>query len=436
MEPMSGGLIACGIALLLLLVGVPIAFSLGIGGSVGIFLIRDWATVTSFWAMTPFSTIGTVHQVVLPLFILMGHFAFVAGITRDAYDIGRKWVGKLPGGLAIATVFGCAAFAACCGSSVAEAAAMGKITIPEMRKHGYQPNIAAGLVASAGALGILIPPSLILVLYGIVAEVSIAKMLLAGIIPGILCAIIYSVGIIIMAYIQPAAMGRTQNVPYYSWKERIVSLKGLLGIFLVFFSVMGSIWFGLATASEASALGVGVTLVYLLLRSKQKRKDLTDGMKEAASVTCMILLIIVCAGLFGMALTLSQIPQALSAFVADLALSRWIVMILMLLAYFILGCFMDGISMLFLTIPIFLPIVNTLHFDPVWFGVIVTIMIEVGVITPPVGLNVYVIAGVAPDIPMYDIFKGVIPFLLMELFALAFLVAFPAITLWLPKSVG
>jgi len=433
MDPTLIGLLTLLLLAVLLLLGVPVAFSLAFAGIVSIFVLRGWVPLTFFLSNFPFTTVAVFAYVVLPLFILTGHLAFASGISRNAFDLANTWLNRIPGGLAIASVFGCAAFAAVSGASVATAATMGKIAIPEMRRYGYSDALASGCVAAGGTLGILIPPSGVLIIYAIITEVNLGPLLIAGLLPGILTAVIYSIGIYLIAKFKPLHVGTTESIGF-SWKERLISLKNGVEILILFIVVMGGIYFGVFTATEASAFGALTALLILVLKSKERKKAFLDGLQEAVATTTMVGLIIVGAGLFSLAITQSKIPTELARYIIGLQLPPWAMLITILFPYLVLGCFLDGISLLFLTLPIVFPLVQALNFNPIWFGILVTKAVEIGCITPPLGLNVYVIKGMNPDIPLKEIFKGCVPFLIMELIIMVILGSFPIITLFLPNT--
>ncbi|MFC1993177.1 TRAP transporter large permease [Chloroflexota bacterium] len=416
----------------LLMIGAPVYLALSIVGLGGIALLLgpDKAMVTMM--NQPFPYLAKFTLALVPLFIMMGHFAFGAGISRNAYDIGRKWMSRFPASLGLATIVGCAGFAATCGSSVASAATMGTVAIPEMERFGYDRKFATGCVASGGLLGIMIPPSIPLVIYAIVTETSVGAQLVAGFLPGILTAVVFMIGIIFLVRrdpkLAPPAMG-------YTWKERIISLMSGWGIVLLFMVVIGGMYAGVFTPSEAASWGAIVALIMMIGTKKDIRKKFVSALSQTVRTTGMIFIIILAAWFYSLFLTLSGASHAISNWVMGLNVAPIVIIIIVLAIYLPLGMFLEPTSILVITLPIFHPIiVNQLGFNSIWFGILVVKMIEIGLITPPVGMNVFVIAGVAPHVPLEDIFKGILPFVLFEIVTTGLLIAFPIISLWLPQQ--
>ncbi|MBW2339417.1 MAG: TRAP transporter large permease [Deltaproteobacteria bacterium] len=432
MGPLTAGLLMIVLLLVLLSIGLPIAFSLGVSGVICIYMVTGWDTTYGFISTTPFNTSASWLYVVLPLFVLMGMLAYSAGINEDAFTIANNWLGRIKGGLAMATIVACSIFGATSGSSIAAAATMGKLAIPEMRRFGYSMKLAAGSVAGGGTLSVMIPPSGILVIYGIITEESIGKLLIAGLAPGLLSALIYMVGIYLLCAIRPE-MAPSAKVKV-SWSVRFGSLKNGYGATLIFGIVMGGIYTGIFTPTEAGAFGAAVALVLVLMKSKTRFQSLREGLTETAKVTCMFFTIVICAHFFTLGLTVSSIPKVLVTYLVGLSMHPKLILIILLFVYLPLGMFLDTVSMLFLTLPIIFPVVKALGFSGIWFGILVTKLIEVSLITPPVGLNVYVIKGILPEVEIGTIFRGVIPFLIMDILTLMILFIFPQITLWLPST--
>ena len=432
MEPVTAGILMIILLLVLLSIGLPIAFSLGVSGVICIFMVTGWETTYGFMSTTPFNTSASWLYVVLPLFILMGMLSYSAGINRDAFIIANNWLGRIKGGLAMATIGACSVFGATSGSSIAAAATMGKLAIPEMRRFKYSMELAAGCVAGGGTLSVMIPPSGILVIYGIITEESIGKLLMAGLIPGILSAFIYMVGIYLWCTIKPNIAPPTDI--RVSWKVRIASLKDGYGAVLIFGVVMGGIYTGIFTPTEAGAFGAGVALILLLMKSKARFLSLREGLTETAKVTCMFFTIVICAHFFTLGLTVSGIPKALVTHLIGLDMHPKVILVMLLMVYLPLGMFLDTVSLLFLTLPILFPVVKAFGFSGIWFGILVTKLIEVSLITPPLGLNVYVIKGILPEVETGTIFRGCIPFLIMDILTLMILFFFPQTVLWLPST--
>ena len=434
MEPITAGVLMIILLLVLLSIGLPIAFSLGISGAICIYMVTGWDTTYGFLSTTPFNTSASWLYVVLPLFILMGMLSYAAGINQDAFTIANYWVGRIKGGLAMATIIACSIFGATSGSSIAAAATMGKLAIPEMRRYNYSMEMAAGCVAGGGTLSVMIPPSGILVIYGIITEESIGRLLIAGLLPGLLSAFIYMLGIYIWCTIKPNIAPSTDVS--VSWRARIASLKNGYSAVLIFGVVMGGIYTGIFTPTEAGAFGAGVALILLLVKSKSRFKSLREGLIETAKVTCMFFTIVICAHFFTLGLTVSGIPRALVTYLTSLNMHPNVILVMLLLVYLPLGMFLDTVSLLFLTLPILFPVVKSLGFSGIWFGILVTKLIEVSLITPPLGLNVYVIKGILPEVEIGTIFRGCIPFLIMDILTLMILFLFPQIVLWLPSTMN
>jgi len=418
--------------LVLLAIGLPIAFSLGISGIICVYMVAGWDTTYGFLSTTPFNTSASWLYVVLPLFILMGMLSYSAGINQDAFTIANYWLGRIKGGLAMATIGACSVFGATSGSSIAAAATMGKLAIPQMRRYRYSMELAAGCVAGGGTLSVMIPPSGILVIYGIITEESIGRLLIAGLLPGLLSAFIYMLGIYILCSIRPNMAPSTDI--RVGWKARFASLKNGYGAVLIFGVVMGGIYTGIFTPTEAGAFGAAVALVLLLMKSKRRFRSLAEGLTETAKVTCMFFTIVICAHFFTLGLTVSGIPKALVTYLTGLNMHPKLILIVFLFVYLPLGMFLDTVSLLFLTLPIIFPVVKAMGFSGIWFGILVTKLIEVSLITPPLGLNVYVIKGILPEVDTGTIFKGCIPFLIMDILTLMILFLFPPIVLWLPST--
>jgi C4-dicarboxylate transporter DctM subunit len=431
--------IAVGISILVVLFllsfGLPVYASLGITGILGCLAIKGPNLAFAQLKVFPYATTASYLLVVIPLFIIMGHFAFNAGLSRDTYQIGKTWFSRFPAGIGMATVVGCAGFAACTGSSVATAATMGSIAIPEMLKLGYDRKIACGIVAAGGTLGILIPPSVILVFYGSITDTSVGALLVAGFIPGIISIFIYLFGLLFLGWIYPTLTPDSKSV---SWSERFRALKGGWGLGLLFLIVIGGLYIGLFTPTEAASTGAFFALVMVFIRRKQVKK-LVDALVgcfvSTLRTTCMVFMVLIGAGLYSFFLTLAQVPQSLSGWVATLPIPPIGVVGLFLIILIPLGMFLDSFSVLVISLPIIFPVVvGQLGYDAVWFGILCTKMCEFGLITPPVGLNVYVLASVRPDIPLTDIFRGCLWFLLFDVVTILILWLFPILTTWLPST--
>ncbi len=426
---LAPGLAIIGLLLVLLLTRLPIAFALAAAGMVGLVTARPWRAVEFLLSTFAYSATANFAYIVLPLFLFMGQMAFSAGLSRQAFDAGQKWLGRVPGGLAAATVFGCAAFSTICGSSVATASTMARVALPEMLKKGYSGKLAAGCIAAGGTLGVLIPPSGILVVYSIATNVSLVKLFVAALVPGILTAIIYVIGIIIWVKLQPEIAPDPKLEPKPSWGERFGALGRTWELAVLFAAVMGTIYLGVATATEAAALGALFALIAVLRRPGRKRAVL-DGLRDTGTATCSIFALVIGAGLFSLGLSTTGFPTHLATLVTGLNLSQTGTIVLLLVPFLILGCFVDGLSMILIMMPIVYPIVQQVGFDGVLFGLLVVKMVEIGAITPPVGLNVFVVKSMAPNVELRDMFYGCIPFVILELMIVAMLITFPQIALF------
>ena len=433
MDPQTIGIVGIAVLFLLLLIGMPIGFALAFVGFWGISLITDIQVALPTLLRSFYGTFTTYSFTVIPLFVLMGELASVSGLSHGIYNVADKWLRRLPGGLGIATIGACSGFAAICGSSVATAATLGMVALPEMKKYNYDVRLSTGSVAAGGTLGFLIPPSIGFVVYGILTEQSIGKLLVSGFIPGFLLAFAYILIIVTWVKIDPSsAPSNPEAVPF---KEKLRSLKAVWELIVVFFLVMGGIYLGFFTPTEAGAVGAFFLFVVTLFRRKLTWPALVAAMTSTTKVSVMIFMILAGAYVFTYFMALTMIPMNLSAYLSGMELSRYAILVVILIGYLILGCFLDATSMMVLTLPVILPTILQLGFDPIWFGVIAVLMMEAGLITPPLGLNIFVISGVA-QVPMETVFKGSI-FFLFAIFAVVVLVTvFPQIALFLPGIMG
>jgi tripartite ATP-independent transporter DctM subunit len=431
MNPVEVGLLGCALLLLLLFWGMPIAFVMMLVGFLGISYLSSVETALPLLADNLYSGVAHYPYTIIPLFVLMGTFATSAGITTELYNTFEKWLRRLPGGLGIATIAACAGFAAVSGSSVAAAAAMGQVALPQMRRFGYDPKLATGVVAAGGTLSFLIPPSLGFVIFGMLTEQSIGKLLIAGIIPGLFLSLSYALIVYIRVKLNP---NLAPMVPEkVSLREKILALKGVWETLLVFCIVMGGIYGGLINPTEAGAVGAFCLFVIVILKGRLSKKALVDGLLDTIRISCMVIFLVAGANMFSYFLALSTIPTKVSIWIAGLSVSKYLILTIILAIYLMLGCFLDAVSMMVLTLPVVFPIIVSLNFDPIWFGVIAVLMMEAGLITPPVGLNVYTLAGIARDVPMGDIFKGTLPFLFAIFFVVLVITLFPHLATYLPK---
>jgi tripartite ATP-independent transporter DctM subunit len=392
--------------------------------------MKNMAVAGKVVGFLPYGIVAHYSLSVIPLFIIMGYYAFYAGLTDDIFFTARQWIGHLPGGLAIATVFGCAGFAACTGASTASAAIMGRVAIPEMRKYGYHPRLAAGVVAASGTLASLIPPSVILVIYGIITEQSIGALLIGGFIPGVVSAAIYAGMIYVRVKISPE-LGKLQ--PAVSWKAKFFALRGTWGVLVLIVLIIGGIYSGVFTPTEAGGAGAFGAFLMALSMRRLSWAQFKESLLETGRTTIMIFSIIVGVLIFVRFLALTGLPTSFADFVLDLPLSPTVIVMLILCIYIFLGMFLDAIGMMMLTLPIVFPAVVGLGFDPIWFGIIVVKMCEICLITPPVGLNCYIVRSVAPDIPLEEVFRGILPFIAMDVFTVALFMVFPGIITFLPS---
>jgi tripartite ATP-independent transporter DctM subunit len=425
----SLGVLSLVVLTLFLVSGVRIAFATAMCGFFGLWFLRGYDPAAALSATTVFGHLINYNLLVLPLFIMMGFFAYYAGITRDLYWAARQWLGHLPGGLAIATVIGCAGFAAACGASTASAAVMGRVALPELKKYGYDDKVSTGCVAAGGTMAIMIPPSVLMVIYGFIAEESIGALLLAGILPGLLQAASYTVMLLLRFKHNPALGPAITGI---TWAERVRSLAGVWGMVTLILLVMGSMYTGLATPTEAA--GVGALGALLLALPRLTWQTFWSAMIETARTTAMIFAIVAGVLIYVHFLGFTGMPAAVADWIVHLNLPTWIVLIGILALYLVLGMFLDGIGMILLTVPIILPTIKLLGIHPVVFGVLVIRMVEIGLMTPPVGLNVYVLKGVAPNVSMGDIFRGCGWFVFVDIINVALLMAFPIIILLIPMT--
>jgi tripartite ATP-independent transporter DctM subunit len=386
---------------------------------------------TSILAIVPMAEGSSYTLSVIPLFVLMGQFAFLSGVSRDIYDTAYTWMGHFRGGLAMATILACCGFAAICGSSLATGATMAMVSIPEMNKYKYDPRLSTGCIAAGGTLGILIPPSIGFVIYGILTEQSIGKLFMAGFLPGLMLGSLFILAIYVQCRINPD-MGPCG--PSTTWGAKIRSLKGTWGMLVLFIIVMGGIYLGVFTPTEAAGVGAFGAMLFALWRRKLTLATLTQCLLDTGKTTAMIFLIIIGANIFSAFLGLTKLPMQLADFVAGLAMPSILILAVVILIYVALGCVMDCYAIMILTIPILFPVIQALKFDPIWFGVLMVIVLEVGLITPPVGLNVFVIKGAAPDVPLTTIFRGIWPFLLAAVSAIVIITIFPQIATFLPNA--
>jgi tripartite ATP-independent transporter DctM subunit len=430
MSPEMTGIIGILIMFLLLALRMYIGIAMSIVGFLGLWYLIGFDAAMGILGITPLTEGSSYTLSVIPLFVLMGQFAFVSGISTDIYKTVYTWMGHFKGGLAMATILACAGFAAICGSSLATGATMGMTAIPEMKKYQYDNRLSTGCVAAGGTLGILIPPSIGFIIYGLLTEVSIGKLFIAGIIPGILLSLLFIATVFILCSINPEMGPRGQNT---SFGMKMKSLSGTWGMLLLFIIVMGGIYMGVFTPNEAAGVGAFGALLISVLKRKMTWKILVECLMESGRTTAMIFLIVIGANIFSTFLGLARLPMGLADFVAGLALPEIVILYAIIIVFILLGCVMDCYAIMILTVPIIFPVIEAMQFDPIWFGVLMVIVLEIGLITPPVGLNVFVLKSAAPDVPLTTIFRGIWPFLISAVVAIALLTLFPQITLFLPS---
>lgn len=417
--------------LVLMLLGTDIGMAMLVVGIVGFAAVAGWAGALGMLRQVPATVASNYNFCVIPLFIMMGNFAFASGISDGLFDVGDKWLNKLPGGLACATTAACAVFGAICGSTSATAATMGVVAIPQMRKYGYSDSLSTGTVSVGGTLGIMIPPSTPFIVYGIMAEQSIGQLFAAGVLPGIMMAVFCMVSIVIQVKRNPGLAPSTGRT--FTWMERILSLKQLGWVVILFGVVLGGMFSGFFTVNEAAAYGAFVGLIVMAIRRRLTWTSFKTVMKDSLKATAMCYLVLMGAEVFSKFLAISQLSFNLAGFINTLDVSKYVILAFIVVIYAIMGCFMDALPMITLTVPIFLPIVTSLGFSEIWFGVLCVMVMMLGLVTPPVGLNCYVISGIAKDVPLAQIFKGAFPFIPAILLSIIVIIAFPQVATWLPN---
>jgi tripartite ATP-independent transporter DctM subunit len=429
-SPITIGLIGIFVLVLIFLLGMPVGFAMAFVGLAGFCYLVSPEAGLSILARDVFSNFSSYSLTVIPMFVLMGSIAFASGMSRRLYDAGYTLFGQLRGGLAMATIAACAGFAAMCGSTNATAAAMGRVSLPEMKRYNYDDSLATGCVAAAGSLGILIPPSTIFIIYGILTEQSIGKLFIAGVIPGVILAVLFMAVVSLLCLRNPnlAPAGAPT-----SWREKLAGLTGILEMLILFGLVIGGLFLGWFSPTQAGAAGAAGALLIGLARRQLNWQGFLFAIKDALRITCMVMVIVTGAIIFGHFIAVAKIPLVLSEWVGGLPLPPAAIMGVIVLMYLAGGCFMDALALITLTVPIIYPVILVLGFDPIWFGVIIVLITEMGVITPPVGVNVYVIKGIAEDVPLETIFRGIFPFLAALIVAVAILIAFPQIATFLPS---
>jgi tripartite ATP-independent transporter DctM subunit len=415
----------------LMLLRVPVGMAMGLVGVCGYSYIVGSGPALKLIGQTSMRTVTDYTFGVIPMFMLMGAFVSVSGVSRELFRAANAFIGHLRGGLGVATVLACGGFAAICGSSVATAATFSSVAYPEMRRFGYPQSFSTGVIAAGGTLGAMLPPSTVLAVYAILTQQDIGKLFMAGIVPGLLAMLMYVMTIFIIVKVRPDWLPRGKST---TWAERFAGLKDVWAPLVLFVFVIGGLYGGFFTPTEAG--GVGATGAFLLgvLRGKLDRAGTLEALLSATRTAAAVFTVLIGALIFGYFLTITQVPQKLTGFLTEMGLGRYEVLALIMVMYLILGCLMDAMAMIILTVPIIFPVIVQLGFDPIWFGIIIVMTVELGLIHPPVGMNVFVIKSVVQDVSFMTIFKGVIPFILTDLLRLIILIAFPVIALWLPSQ--
>jgi C4-dicarboxylate transporter DctM subunit len=415
----------------LMLLRVPVGMAMGLVGVAGFGYLSGSGPALKIVGHTSMRTVTDWNFAVVPLFLLMGSFATTSGMSRELFRGANAFLGHLRGGLGIATIAACGGFAAICGSSVATAATFSRVAYPEMRRYGYPQSFATGVIAAGGTLGIMIPPSTVLAVYGLITEQDIGRLFIAGVIPGIVAIGMYMATITIIGLARP---GHLPKGPRSSWAERLDGLRDIWATLLLFVFVIGGIYGGLFTATEAAGMGAGGAFLIGIARRRLSAADIRRSLLEATRTTAAVFTVLIGAILFGYFLTITQTPQKVTEFLTGLGLGRYGVLALIMMMYLVLGCLMDALAMIILTVPIIFPVIKQLGFDPIWFGVIIVMTVELGLIHPPVGMNIFVIKSVVEDAKISTIFYGVLPFIVTDILRLILLIAFPILALWLPSK--
>jgi tripartite ATP-independent transporter DctM subunit len=414
----------------LMLLRVPVGMAMGLVGVTGFAYLNGSGPALKIVGHTSMRTVTDWNFAVIPMFLLMGSFATTSGMSRELFRSANAFLGHLRGGLGIATIAACGGFAAICGSSVATAATFSRVAYPEMRRYGYPQSFATGVIAAGGTLGIMIPPSTVFAVYGLITEQDVGKLFVAGILPGILAVFMYMITITIIGMVRPQFLPAG---PRASWGERLNAVRDVWATLLLFAFVIGGIYGGLFTATEAAGMGAAGAFIIGVARGRLSWPDIRRSLLESTRTTAAVFTILIGALLFGYFLTITQTPQKVTEFLTGLGIGRYGILALIMVMYLVLGCLMDALAMIILTVPIIFPVIKALGFDPIWFGVIIVMTVELGLIHPPVGMNIFVIKSVIEDVKISTIFYGVLPFIITDLLRLLILIAFPIIALWLPS---
>lgn len=431
---MSGGMIGFlgfALALGLIALGFPVAVAMAVVGVGGFWLLNGWTGAAFILGSSPFEAIFPYSLSVVPLFVMMGVFAARAGLSRSLFDMVNSFLGHVRGGLAVTAIGACALFGAICGSSLATVATMGRVAIPEMKRHGYADSLSSASIAAGGTLGVLIPPSILLVIYGILTQTSIGQLFIGAIIPGILGAVLYGLAIVARVRMAPHL---APPVPRSTWAMRLRSIGRVWGVVLLFGLVIGGIYLGWFSPTEAAAVGAVGAFVLAVISRELTRQALKESVRETAALTGMIFFILIGASLFNYFLETTGLPAALIRLIEDSGLGPTAVLVLIMLFYIVLGCFMDAMSMILLTVPFLAPVAAALGFDMVWFGILIVTVAEIGLITPPIGMNLFVVQATQPGLSQRVVVQGILPFILADVVRLVILASFPILALWLPSK--
>ncbi len=433
MSPFVAGIVGFGFLILLFMLGVPIAFTMALVGMLGFIYIVSLGSGLSLPVRDIFAQFTSYPLTVIPMFVLMGTYAFAAGIGRKLFNTAYTIMGQTRGGLAIASIWACAGFGAVCGSTSATCATIGKVAIPEMKRFKYSDVLSTGTVAAAGGLGIMIPPSTTFIVYGLLTEQSIGKLFISGIVPGIILAILFMATVDIYCRRNPEA---GPPGPPTTWKQKFFSLTGLVDTILLFILAIGGLFAGLFSPTQAGAIGSAGALIIGIARREISWKSFVEASKDGLRISCMIMMLVAGAVVFGHFITVTGIAATLADWAGGLPVPPWVIMALLYVFWFILGCLVDAMALIVILVPIFYPLVISLGYDPIWFGVIITIFSMIAVITPPVGVNAYVVKGIFKEIPLETVFKGIFPYLIPFTLATALIIAFPQIATFLPKFIS
>ena len=417
----------------LMLLRVPVGMAMGLVGVSGYAYIAGPGPALKLIGQSSMRTVTDYTFGVIPMFMLMGAFVSVSGVSKELFRAANAFIGHMRGGLGVATVLACGGFAAICGSSVATAATFSSVAYPEMRRFGYPQSFSTGVIAAGGTLGAMLPPSTVLAVYAILTQQDIGKLFMAGIVPGLLAMLLYVITIMIIVRVKPDLLPRGEQK---SWGERFNGLKDVWAPLVLFMFVIGGLYGGFFTPTEAGGVGASGAFLLGVLRGKLDRAGIREALLSATRTSAAVFTVLIGALLFGYFLTITQVPQKLTEMLTGLGVGRYGVLALIMVMYLVLGCLMDAMAMIILTVPIIFPVIVQLGFDPIWFGVIIVMTVELGLIHPPVGMNVFVIKSVVKDVSFTTIFKGVIPFVVTDLFRLVILISFPAIARWLPSKMG